>query len=468
MIQEPDDLPPSPPPEWTEGPLKQRRTPRPRIARSATPREASDASPSEDAVANVFVENFQRDHIYVPHWNRWLRWDGKRWADDATGKVYARIRELVHLMVAGGKAERSTANASFISGVERLARCDQRVAITPDNLDADPWILNTQSGIVDLRDGKITAHDPKRYCTRITTSKVDPLEGIQLWLDFLYSVTQGDEEVAEYLQRVAGYYATGLTPEDVLVYIIGVGANGKGTFAESCCFVLGDYAKVFSPEVLMEAKGERHPTELAQFQGVRFGLTSEPAANAVWNDSRIKSLTGDTSINARVMRGDPFTFARTHKTMVIGNHMPRLTEVTQAIKRRVQIVPFRAVFQPGPGLGMRERLKAESGGAILAWMIAGAQKWLAVGTDPPAVVTEQTRAYLSDQDLIGQWMDECLVREKDASERSGDLHRNYSQWCEANGNRPKSNLKLTEHLVSIGLEKRQTIVGRVFYGLRIK
>jgi putative DNA primase/helicase len=418
-------------------------------------------------IAQEFLEHDQ-DFRYVPPWGRWLHWDGMRWADDASALILDRIRDFVRPRVSGSKAERTTANSSFVAGVARLCAADQRVVIMPSALDADPWALNTHSGIVDLRTGAIRDHDRAALCTRLTGCAIDPSEGNELWDSFLVDVTVGDLEMMEYLQRVAGYFASGMTSEDVLVYIIGIGANGKGTFAEACIHVLGDYGKVFSPEVLMEAKGERHPTEIAQLQGVRFALTSEPASNAVWNDSRIKSLTGDTVINARVMRGDPFTFARTHKTMVIGNHMPRLAEVTNAIKRRVQIVPFRAVFTPGPGIGMRERLKAEAGGAILAWIIAGARKWLESGTAPPEVVREQTRSYLSDQDLIGQWMDECLTREKDASARSADLHRSYSAWCDANGNRPKSNLKLTEHLVSLGVEKRQTMVGRVFYGLRIK
>lgn len=93
---------------------------------------------------------------------------------------------------------------------------------------------------------------------------------------------------------LAGYCATGVTPEDVLVFLFGIGANGKGSFAEAVAHALGDYAKMFPAEVLMESKGERHPTDLAQFMGVRFALTSEPASSATWNDSRIKSLTGDT------------------------------------------------------------------------------------------------------------------------------------------------------------------------------
>jgi putative DNA primase/helicase len=33
--------------------------------------------------------------------------------------------------------------------VEQMARADQRLVLTIDELDADPWILNTPAGVVD-------------------------------------------------------------------------------------------------------------------------------------------------------------------------------------------------------------------------------------------------------------------------------------------------------------------------------
>ncbi len=424
--------------------------------------------PSEDALALAFVEDHGSHYRYVAPWSRWYRWGGKRWREDSTGNVYAIIRGMVRVRVAGTKHERGTAAASYIAGVERLARVDQRIVVLPEHLDADPWALNTQSGIVDLRTGHLRAHDPATLCTRITSAKLDPSEGADVWAQFLSDITKGDHELQDYLQRLAGYCATGSTTEDVLPYGFGIGANGKSSFAEAVAFVLGDYAKVFSPEVLMESRGERHPTDLAQFMGVRFALTSEPASGATWNDSRIKSLTGDATIAARFMRGDFFEFPRTHKTMVIGNHMPRLADVTHAIKRRVQMIPFRAVFTPTPGPGMRERLKAEAGGAILAWIVAGAKAWTDIGTAPPKVVTDLTAEYLEEQDVIGQWMEERCTREPTAYERSSDLHRDYAAWCEQQGYRPKSNQALSAHLVSCGFTKAATMIGKVFHGLRIR
>lgn len=423
--------------------------------------------PSEDAVALVFVAK-RGEYRFVAPWHRWLRWDGKRWREDSTGHVYEHIREEVRSAVQGGKGARATANAAFIGGVEKLLRTDQRVALLPEQLDADPWSLNTQSGIVDLRTGNVRAHDQSALCTRITMAGIDANQGADLWRQFLRDITQGDGELEAYLQRVAGYCATGATSEDVLPYVIGIGANGKGSFAEGIAYVLGDYAKIFPPEVLMESKGERHPTDLAQFMGVRFALTSEPGSSATWNDSRIKSLTGDTTISARFMRGDFFTFARTHKTMVIGNHMPRLADVTHAIRRRVQMVPFRAVFEQTPGIGMRERLKAEAGGAMLAWIVEGARLWHTNGTAPPKIVSDMTAEYLSDQDVIGQWLDERCERSAEVFELSGDLHKDYASWCERQGATPKSNVALSAHLVSTGFRKDRTMVGRVFRGLMLR
>ena len=134
------------------------------------------------------------------------------------------------------------------------------IVIHPDALDADPWLLNTQSGIVNLRDGSSVPHDPAALMTRITAAAPADAEGEALWSRFLVDITQGDAEMSAYLQRLAGYCATGVTSEDILPYFFGVGSNGKSSFAEALTAALGDYALVFAPEVMMEAQG-RAPSD---------------------------------------------------------------------------------------------------------------------------------------------------------------------------------------------------------------
>ncbi|MEO5765334.1 MAG: phage/plasmid primase, P4 family [Casimicrobiaceae bacterium] len=415
-----------------------------------------------------FVERYGNMYRYVPAWRRWLKWDGQRWDDDSTGRVYDVIRRLVWERVAGGLDERPTANASFVWGVERLARTDQSIVVLPEQLDSDPWLLNTPSGIVDLRTGGAREHDPLALLTKITRAAPDAAQGAELWATFLRNITLGDVELESYLRRLAGYMLTGVTTEDVIIFLFGDGANGKSSFAEALERAMGRYAKVFPSEVLMLSKVERHPTELAQFQGIRFALTSEIPVAAAWNDSRLKSLTGDAKISARVMRGDPFEFERSHKMMILGNHLPRLNDINDAIRRRMQAVPFRAAFPPGVATDVRERLKSEALCAVLAWAIQGAAEWKRLGTSPPESVRTLTDDYLAEQDDIAQWIDERCERIPTGLEQSSRLHLDYATWCKQQGVPAKSNRALSRYLAPIFGKPVPRAAGNIFVGLKLR
>ena len=125
------------------------------------------SAPSEDAMALGFVARYGREYRYVAPWHRWIRWEGKRWVPDSTGHVFALIRAMVREVVGGTRHERRIATAAYVAGVERLARYDQSIVVVPADLDADPWLLNTQAGIVDLRAGIVTPHDSAALMTRL-------------------------------------------------------------------------------------------------------------------------------------------------------------------------------------------------------------------------------------------------------------------------------------------------------------
>jgi putative DNA primase/helicase len=44
---------------------------------------------------------------------------------------------------------------------------------------------------------------------------------------------------------------------------------------------------------------------------------------------------------------------------------------------------------------------------ILAWGIAGAMRWFAGGLGTPQAVSEATKTYRTDQDIVQQFLDEC-------------------------------------------------------------
>ena len=52
-------------------------------------------------------------------------------------------------------------SAKTVAAVVALARADRRLAATTEQWDADPWLLNTPGGVVDLRTGQLRAHAPR-------------------------------------------------------------------------------------------------------------------------------------------------------------------------------------------------------------------------------------------------------------------------------------------------------------------
>jgi putative DNA primase/helicase len=102
----------------------------------------------------------------------------------------------------------------------------------PKQWDADPWLLNTPDGVVDLGTGKIRPFDElgRDYMTKITSVSPNPTCKIHKWRSFLNRVTAGDVELQDYLKRAVGYCLTGVTIEHALFFLYGTGGNGKGVF----------------------------------------------------------------------------------------------------------------------------------------------------------------------------------------------------------------------------------------------
>jgi putative DNA primase/helicase len=57
-------------------------------------KEPLPAEFTEDALALEFSRRHRGEVLYVHEWGKWLRWDGTRWAQERTLRVYDLAREL--------------------------------------------------------------------------------------------------------------------------------------------------------------------------------------------------------------------------------------------------------------------------------------------------------------------------------------------------------------------------------------
>jgi putative DNA primase/helicase len=435
--------------------------------------EISDSVPaSDDALATEFADGNRGQLVWADGWNRWMGFAGGRWVECPTPLVWGRVRELAKI-VADRMAtadntlglRRQLLSKTKIHGVETLARGDLLVAAS--RFDAEPWLLNTPGGIVDLHTGDLSASLPEAYCTKMTAVAPAPMPTPR-WDRFLVEITSGDRELQKYLQRVAGYCLTGAASEHAMFFCYGTGGNGKGVFLAALMGAFADYAKVAPIDTFTETKNDRHPTDMAMLQGARLVTAQETDEGRAWAEAKIKSLTGGDPVTARFMHKDFFTYMPQFKLLIAGNHKPRLRNVDEAMRRRLHMVPFTVTIaseKRDPNLP--EKLKEEWPG-ILQWAIDGCLEWQRVGLSP-AAVTDMTAGYFAEQDPLSAWIEECCdITDKSAWASIADLYGSYLTHAHAAGESVEYKERFSARLESRGFAKQRRICGRGFWGIKIR
>lgn len=458
----PDEEPPLPDDESAYGLVSAHNNGEPVI--EVLPPEFAD-----DSLALNLSSHYGHTLRYVDAWARWFIWDGQRWKHDDTLKVYDICRRTCrsYAVNAPPAAQKAVTSGKTIAAVERLIRADRRHAATVGQWDADPWLLNTPSGIVDLRTREILPHDPMHHMTKCTAVGPDPTSGCPLWLKFLNEATAGDVALQAYIQRACGYALTGITREHAMWFLYGTGRNGKGVFLNTVVSIMGDYAMTADPDTFTASGAGKHLTVLARLQGARLVVAQETEEGVPWAEARIKSITGGDPITANYMRQDHFTYLPQFKLFMAGNHKPGLKSVDEAIKARFNLVPFTVTIPKDQrDEQLTEKLAAERP-AILQWLIDGCWDWQQVRLTPPPIVAEASAEYFEAEDATGLWIEDCCYVDVGATVLSGDLFKSWTRWALAAGEETGSQKRFAQVLASRGFGSKRSNGKRYFCGIRL-
>jgi P4 family phage/plasmid primase-like protien len=427
---------------------------------------------TDDAIGLRFSAEFGVALKYVADWNRWMLWDGRVWKRDNTLRVYDLIRKTTRAMGPEAPDERLRARlaaASTVAAIEKLVRSDRRHALAADNWDADPWLLNTPGGVVNLETGDKSAHDPAHLMTRCTAVAPGNIADCPRWMLFLEQVTGGNPLLMDYLKRCAGYWLTGLTREHAMWFLYGTGRNGKGVFLNTLTRIMGDYAMTASPDTFTADGHGKHLTVLARLQGARLVVAQETEEGVPWAEARIKAVTGGDPITANFMRQDPFTYLPQFKLAMSGNHKPALKSVDEAIRARFNLVPFTVTIPPGqrdPALS--ETLWTEAAG-ILAWMIEGCWDWRHTRLHPPAVVTEATSDYFDSEDMTALWIADCCETGRHCEGLGATLFSSWTAWAIRAGEKVGTNKGFGRTLEKHGFPPgKHSNQGKIINGIRLR
>ncbi|PGW47586.1 phage/plasmid primase, P4 family [Bacillus thuringiensis] len=388
----------------------------------------------------------------------WFIWDGKRWRID-TKKEIERItaKVLRSLFKSDDESEAKWARMCERRNV-RMNSIKDLMPLVPgerQEFDTHKYLLNVENGIVDLKTGKIQQHDRELGLTKITNIAFDENAKCPEWFNFLDQILQGDKKLAEYMQRLIGYSLTGEITEQIMVFLIGGGSNGKSTFINIIKDIMGDYGRQAKSDTFIKKKETGANNDIARLVGSRFVSAIESEDGEQLSEAFVKQITGGEPVLARFLRQEFFEFIPEFKVFFTTNHKPVIKGVDEGIWRRIRLIPFNLQLpKEKRDKKLPEKLSLEMPG-ILNWAIEGCLKWQQSGLKDPAIVMKATGDYKEEMDILGPFMFECCFKREDVQVEARDLYEVYANWCFKNGEHQLKNRAFYRILESQGFKRER-------------
>lgn len=425
--------------------------------------------------ADRFVDLFGDNVRYCYTEKKWYYYNSMKWCVDNIGVVLRMADKSVEAMKAearlylqadeenGGDMSKAFEKHMKVSRSNKskkamLNEVEHHIPVLPAQMDKYRMALNTPSGIINLKNGEVRAHNPEYYFTKITSVDCSQTAECPRWLAFLDDIFAGDKELIRYIQKAVGYSLTGSTAEQCAFFLYGTGRNGKSTFIDVIRDVFGDYAANIQPETIMVRNSQSSAinSDIARLKGARLVTSVEPNEGVRINEGLLKQLTGDDTVTARKLYSEEFEFKPEFKLWMATNHKPIIRGTDTGIWRRIHMIPFNVqIPEDKVDKNLTHKLKAEMT-AIFKWCIDGCILWQREGLKMPSAVLQSVREYKREMDVISAFIEDRCVLE--GSVQASTLYAAYASWAGDNNEYCMSNTKFSTELA----KRFEKVKGRNF------
>ena len=344
-----------------------------------------------------------------------------------------------------------------------------KVLLDVEELDKDPFLLNTPEGVVHLDRGTISPHAPEHFLTRMT--RCSPSDhGADTWRDFLDQIFIGDKDLMRYMQAVMGLALIGRLIVEKLFILVGCGGNGKSSFLNVCMRALGSYAIPIIPDVLINDSRINGEAYLFELRGRRLAVMSELGGGKELSSGMLKRIVSTDLMTGCEKFKQPISFLPSHSCFLTTNDLPFVTDTDQGTWDRISVIPFNARFrnQDGERKDYASYLFEKCGGAVMKWMAEGAKLIIDAGykLEEPEVVKVANLNYRRENDVMFRFQTERCKVGSNYTVRAKVIQNAFAAFCNTVGKRPNER-ELKKYLERNGFYQKETKYGRVYHGIQL-
>lgn len=439
-----------------------------------------------------------RDSIrYCPALKSWFIWNGRVWARDLTLEIMKIAKATVIQMHKEAtdieddekrKARVGWCLASESTGKLKamVENAQSELVITPNDLDADPFVLCCENGTLDLKTGELRDHLPGDLITFMAPVRYEPLTVDVRWEEVLDLFVRPEDGKEVFLQRAAFASLTGDTTDKCFInlYDEANGNTGKTTFIESILSVLGPYGATVNAEAFLasphgSSKGIR--SDLAMCAGKRMVVSSETPPSRRLDTALMKKLTaGAGTYQYEEKYANPWQGRITFTIWLDGNSVAKANAEDHPLFNRWRLTPFKHQLPRGrvdPKWVERVTADGSYRAAVLAWAMKGRVAWLRKGIGTARVIEQAVAEIRDEMDPLREFWRRF---EFDPNGPEGSvffvasraMKSAYEAWANVEMDRPLRETDFVALLkakgVANGTQKKDGKVARGWFGVRTK
>lgn len=325
--------------------------------------------------------------------------------------------------------------------VEKAYRCLEYILGVDNTIfpDEPPCAINVKNGELWIDDDGIVEllpHNPASRMTYCLTVEYDPQATCPKYDHALFNIFSESSNAPAMLLHVNELFGYLIQPRrDIPCFwmFIGQGANGKTKLLET-------FQKLLGPDAALNdsiSKFTQDHFNVAYLQNKLAFIDDDITDGTKLNDGLLKKISEAKTLSARRPYGNnKVTFTCRALPVMAGNNFPNVTDISDGMLRRAQIVPFDRPFLPAEqDKALFPTIWKEEMPGVLNRALEGLKRLGKRGRqfDPPEDCLKAREAFFVHANPLMGFIDACCEKVPDAKLKLMDMRNAMKAWAHEQG-----------------------------------